>query len=195
MAEFNWVWGCIDIIVVILCDRCNCLFAAHVSTIPPTWLLARKHWIPDNRSCGAFNWTCPPCYHPCCCVCACVFVFLCMCICLLLHFIEPVHTFPSDKLCCLVPHWANWQRLCHFTYLCLQRARHWLLPMHAEWNFCFFLKQREDFNVVTKATQFVQYHLQTLICLNIKGCTLLSQQQHVYPYQRREKRWWVQRKE
>ena len=120
MAEFNWVWGCIDIIVVILCDRCNCLFAAHVSTIPPTWLLARKHWIPDNRSCGAFNWTCPPCYHPCC-VCACVFVFLC--ICLLLHFIEPVHTFPSDKLCCLVPPWANWQRLCHFTYLCLQRAR------------------------------------------------------------------------
>ena len=81
------------------------------------------------------------------------------------------------------------------TYHCLQRARHWLLPMHAEWNFCFFLKQREDFNVVTKATQFVQYHLQTLICLNIKGCTLLSQQQRVYPYQRREKRWWVQRKE
>ena len=54
------------------------------------------------------------------------------------------------------------------TYLCLQRARHWLLPMHAEW-FLLFLKQREDFNVVTKATQFVQYHLQTLICLNIKG--------------------------
>ena len=29
------------------------------------------------------------------------------------------------------------------TYLCLQRARHWLLPMHAEWNFCFFWRREK----------------------------------------------------
>ena len=45
-------------------------------------------------------------------LCFCVFVYYCI-----------LSNLSTDKLCCLVPPWANWQRLCHFTYLCLQRAR------------------------------------------------------------------------
>ena len=108
-----------------------------------------------------------------------------MCICLLLHFIEPVRRqalLPGatlGKLTATVP----------FHIPLSAKSQTLTIANACGMKFLLFLKQREDFNVVTKATQFVQYHLQTLICLNIKGCTLLSQQQRVYPYQRREKRW------